>query len=420
MGALATSRTRSGRFDCATSPTTPSPGFTRTRRITSSASPRARAITKSAECSSRRSSDARSPRTSSVATLKMESSRSSARLWLWPSTYPPSCVRLRRPPPAPDGACLFARVCGSFLLGRCRDKSRVGIEWRSKMSRICVAGCAIRSGSLGDEHGLGRGLGRADRGLERDGNPVSSAQRDRQGQREDVAALGSPCRDRGRSGCARAEDPGLPGFPSWGCGDAHNQVCRPLSGYDHGGPRVRIYARWRESHHATVYDASERTLVGVGLLPSGTDNHERHDQEDGEGKWQRGRKWAAQESDDAIVPARRARDAGVAMTQHDPGTQASRRLDLHGSDRGGLVERLFELREVALAFAARLEMRRNRLAFIGLERAEHISRQVFGHVTFLAHRSSSRLSRSLFIARRTRLLTVPSGVPVRAAISLCE
>ena len=37
----------------------------------------------------------------------------------------------------------------------------------------------------------------------------------------------------------------------------HDQVCRPLSGYDDRRARVRIYARWRECDHSAVGDARE-------------------------------------------------------------------------------------------------------------------------------------------------------------------
>src|SRR5207247_11330781 len=79
-----------------------------------------------------------------------------------------------------------------------------------------------------------------------------------------------------------------------------------------------------------------------------------------------------------------------------------------------------KLREVVGARGACLDVRSDHLALLVLERAERVGREVFGRVSFLGHRSSSRLSRSLFIASRTRLFTVPSGVAVRAPVSLCD
>src|SRR6266850_351832 len=85
----------------------PWPERTRTCRWTSSARPSARAITKSLVSSSRRRSDARSPRTSSVATRKIESSRSCARRSFAMSKIPPvspargSRASSFRPPASP-------------------------------------------------------------------------------------------------------------------------------------------------------------------------------------------------------------------------------------------------------------------------------------------------------------------------------
>jgi hypothetical protein len=49
--------------------------------------------------------------------------------------------------------------------------------------------------------------------------------------------------------------------------------------------RVRICARWRERDHATVGHPGQGTGVGVGLLASCADDPERHDEQNGERKW---------------------------------------------------------------------------------------------------------------------------------------
>src|SRR5947209_8193655 len=90
--------------------------------------------------------------------------------------------------------------------------------------------------------------------------------------------------------------------------------------------------------------------------------------------------------------------------------------------RGRLVQRLFELGQLARALVAGLEMRLHEGSLGLLERTERVRGQVFERVTSAvdAHLSSTKRSRSFVIPRRTRLFTVPSGVFVRAAISVCE
>src|SRR5438477_142812 len=115
------------------------------------------------------------------------------------------------------------------------------------------------------------------------------------------------------------------------------------------------------------------------------------------------------------LPGRRAR-----KLQQDVRIAAAR--NHQRATRGRLVQRLFELGQLARALIAGLEMRLHRSPLGLLERTERVGGQVFERVTSAvdAHLSSTKRSRSFVIPRRTRLFTVPSGVFVRAAISVCE
>src|SRR5438445_4703521 len=119
-------------------------------------------------------------------------------------------------------------------------------------------------------------------------------------------------------------------------------------------------------------------------------------------------------------PAGSADDAGAPMAQDDARAQIAWWLFLDTADRRGFVERVLERRELARALVALRDVGRDRLALALLERAERVGRKIFGRMAIERHRSSASRSRSLFIPSRTRLFTVPSGVFVRAAISLCE
>src|SRR5437879_12206190 len=98
------------------------------------------------------------------------------------------------------------------------------------------------------------------------------------------------------------------------------------------------------------------------------------------------------------------------MPQDDPPPQICRWLYVYRANRGGLIERVFELREVGRARVAGFDVRGDDRALFLVERAERVGREIFGGMMLLAHRSSSRLSRSLFMASRTRRVTVLSGV----------
>ena len=83
--------------------------------------------------------------------------------------------------------------------------------------------------------------------------------------------------------------------------------------------------------------------------------------------------------------------------------------------------------ELGGARGAPRDMRLDLARFGVVERAERERGELLGRVTFdvdglVAHEppSSASRSRSFAIASRTRLFTVPSGVPVRSAISRCE
>jgi hypothetical protein len=79
--------------------------------------------------------------------------------------------------------------------------------------------------------------------------------------------------------CPPEPQPG-PNFPSTptlptlfrpGGRKTHDQVWRPLSGYDNRRARVRICARWRERDHSGIRDARERALLGICLLSTRAD-----------------------------------------------------------------------------------------------------------------------------------------------------
>src|SRR5207237_8041650 len=84
------------------------------------------------------------------------------------------------------------------------------------------------------------------------------------------------------------------------------------------------------------------------------------------------------------------------------------------------LERVLERRDLTLALIALRDVRRDRLPLAFFERSDRVGRKILGRMAVHRHRSSASRSRSLFIPSRTRLFTVPSGVFVRAAISLCE
>src|SRR5919204_2792814 len=267
------------------------------------------------------------------------------------------------------------------------------------------------------QHRLRRGLRRSRGRLERDRDAVARPERSGQRQREYAPGLARP---RGHRDGAWFEHPCFPGLARRRRRQANHEIGLS-SRRDHDRcARVRIRALWRERDHPSVRDTRESVRVFVALQTRRADDGERDEQQNDERGGNEQRDWTRDERAELFDPVRGADGARATMAQNDPRPQVARRLDVDRADRSRLVERCLECREIARALLAGREVRRDRLALALVERAEHVRGEVFGRMTIKSHCSSTNRSRSLFIPRRTRLFTVPSGVFVRAAISVWE
>src|SRR2546422_7290998 len=140
----------------------------------------------------------------------------------------------------------------------------------------------------------------------------------------------------------------------------------------------------------------------MNLLPIRADDRERDDEQERKHRRHGEGNWTDEDFRDAGGPVRAFPTTRAAMPEHDPRAEVARWLDLYRPDRGGFVERVLELREVTRALRASVDVRRDDVAVGLAEGAESVGGEIFGRVALGAHRSSSRRSRSVLIAKRTR------------------
>src|SRR5437762_1224335 len=269
-----------------------------------------------------------------------------------------------------------------------------------------------RSGAPGEHRRPGRRV-HAALGLGGDRDRVAAGHRGGEGQRRDPPLVGETRPDRR----VAPDDPGLPGLARGRGRQVEDQVRRGAVRRDDEGSARTIAGRRGERHDLRADGAGDGRGVAIRVAARAAVAEERDHEHRCERERNGERHRAAQVAAQCGQPAWPRTAPG--RTADDRGAKTRRRIaPLRFGDGPG---RLGERPQLGAAAWTGLQVRIDGAALVRIQRAERVRREVVErmvrHGIAISIRSPAR---SLAMPRRTRLFTVPSGVPVRSAISRCE